>query len=136
MAVTVRSRRFVIAAPVAAVLLGAGPPTRLPLERAPHERAQAPVLNLKQQLLAGRSLPLNLPAEHARLAALPRPRVAPGRVLVKMEDGSTPAMLTALAAGWGARSVARPAYADFTVLTLAPDTDVAAVAADIAAQPG
>src|SRR5204863_5345020 len=99
MAVTVRARRFAIAAPVAAALLGAGQ-ARVPHERgqAPLERAQASVLNLKQQLLAGRPLPLDLPAEHARLAALPRPQVAPGRILVKMEDGSTPAMLTSLAA--------------------------------------
>jgi serine protease len=102
--------------------------------RAP--RAQTPVLNLKQQLLAGGTLPVDLPAEHARIAALPRRAFAPGRVLVKLADGTQTAVLETLAVHARAQNVSRPAYADFNVLTLPPDADVVAEAAAIAAQPG
>jgi serine protease len=98
-------------------------------------RAQAPPPNLKQQLLAGGVLPPTLAAERARLSALPRPRVAPGRVLVKTVDGSWVA-LQSMAARLGAQSVSQPPNADFSIVTLAPDADVVAAAAQIAAQPG
>lgn len=102
--------------------------------RAP--RAQAPAANLKQQLLAGGTVPDALAAEHTRLTAVPRARVAPGRVIVKSADGPMSAPLQAMAARLGAQSVTAPANADFSVVTLPPDADVVAAAAELSAQPG
>jgi serine protease len=102
--------------------------------RAPH--AQATPLTLKQQLLAGGALPLTLASEHARLAALPRPRFAPGRIVVKTVDRAASATLQSLAARFGAQSISYPANADFSIVTLPADVDVVAAAADFAAQPG
>jgi serine protease len=103
-------------------------------------RAQAPAGNMKQRLLAGESLPLNMAAEvkaqRELAAASPRPIYAPGRVVLKLADGGTASALSTLSAQVGARSVVRPAYADFVVLTLPADADVVAVAADLASQPG
>src|SRR4051794_29997355 len=78
MLVTGRFARFVLMLVVVAVVFSVS--TRLP-------RAQAPAVNLKQQLLAGGTLPVNVPAARAGLATLPRRAYAPGRVLVKMVDG-------------------------------------------------
>jgi serine protease len=101
--------------------------------RAPH--AQATPRTLKQQLLAGGAMPLALAAEHTRLAALPRARFAPGRIVVKTVDGATDA-LQSLAARLGAHSISQPANADFSIVTLPPGADVEAAAAELAAQPG
>jgi serine protease len=102
--------------------------------RAPH--AQAPPLTLKQQLLAGGALPFTVTAEHTRLAALPPPRLAPGRIVVKTVDGAGSATLQSLAARLGAQSISYPANADFSIVTLPADADVVAAAADLAVQPG
>ena len=88
--------------------------------RAPH--AQATPLTLKQQLLAGGALPLTLAAEHTRLAALPRPRLAPGRIVVKTVDGAASATLQSLAARLGAQSISYPANADFVHRHVASST--------------
>jgi serine protease len=128
MSVPRRALRF-FAVALLAVILAVTWPTGTP-------HAQAPVLNLKQQLLAGGTLPINLPAERARLAALPRPRFVPGRILVKMVDGATPAMLASTAARVGAKSTRHPANVDFTVMTLPADADVVAAAAQVATVPG
>jgi serine protease len=103
--------------------------------RAPHAQVAASS-TLKQQILSGAALPQTLVAERIRLAALSRPRVAPGRVLVKTIDGAASPTLQALTAHLGARSISQPSNADFSVVTLAPDADVVAAAAQLAAQPG
>lgn len=127
-----RSVRGVIAAALGLALLLLG------WTSAP--RAQDQVLNAKQKLLAGEPLPVNLAADvqarRERAATSPRPAYAPGRVIVKLADGGVQTSLTALSARAGARVTVQPAYADFYVLTLAPDTDVVAAAAALAAEPG
>ena len=122
-----RGIRVLIAASIALVVATSA-------ARAPH--AQAPPLTLKQQLLAGGVLPLTLAPEHTRLAALPRPQFAPGRIVVKTIDGAASATLQPLAARLGAQSISSPANADFSIVTLPAGADVVAAAAELAAQPG
>jgi serine protease len=122
-----RAIRVLIAASVA--LLGATWSAR-----APH--AQASPLTPKQQLLEGGAIPLTVAAEHTRLAALPRPQFAPGRIVVKTVGGAGSAALQSLAARLGAPSISYPANADFSIVTLPADADVVAAAAELAAQPG
>jgi len=122
-----RAIRVLIAASVA--LLGATWSAR-----APH--AQASPLTPKQQLLEGGAIPLTVAAEHTRLAALPRPQFAPGRIVVKTVGGAGSAALKSLAARLGAPSISYPANADFSIVTLPADADVVAAAAELAAQPG
>lgn len=119
---------FALAAGATVIALGSTP------------RAQIAAPNMKQRLLAGEPLPVNLPASvRARrelAAASPRALYAPGRVVVKLADGATSSTLDALSVHAGARAVVRPAHGDFIVLALAPGTDVVAAAAELAAQPG
>jgi serine protease len=122
-----RAIRVLIAASVA--LLGATWSAR-----APH--AQASPLTPKQQLLEGGAIPLTVAAEHTRLAALPRPQFAPGRIVVKTVGGAGSAALLSLAARLGAPCISYPANADFSIVTLPADADVVAAAAELAAQPG
>ena len=62
--------------------------------------------------------------------------VVPGQLAVKFDEAMDPATLDALAADHGAVRVARPAFADFHLLTLGPDDDVVAMARALAAEPG
>lgn len=101
---------------------------------------QPSALNMKQRLLAGEAMPINMPSEirllQERLAASPRRVYAPGRVIVKLADGGTEESLRALSARARGRSVARSAYADFVVVHVDPAVDVVQAAAELAAAPG
>jgi len=101
---------------------------------------QPSALNMKQRLLAGEVMPINMPSEirllQERRAASPRRVYAPGRVIVKLVDGGTEESLRALSARARGRSVARSAYADFVVVQLDPAADVVQAAAELAAAPG
>ena len=102
--------------------------------------AQTASLNAKQLWLAGAPLPVNAAAQvlmrRAAQANVPRQKFVPGRLLVKLADGISEAALTTLAARVGGRSVSRRPFADFVVITIDSDRDVAAAALEVAAQPG
>jgi serine protease len=103
-------------------------------------KAQAPTLNGLQRLIAGEPLPSNavsnVAARRAAAASGARLRVVPGRVLVKTDGTQPSTSLASLAGRVGARAVTPKAGGDFSILTLAPDVDVRAVARELAAQPG
>jgi serine protease len=103
-------------------------------------RAQVPAvnatLNAKQRLLAGEPLPVNLPALHGLAAQRQRPVFAPGRVVMKLAEGTTDEVATTLARHAGGYGIRRPPSADFIVVSLPLDADVVATAAALAAQPG
>jgi serine protease len=102
-------------------------------------RAQSP-LNALQRPMAGEPLPpnavSNVAARKAAAASGARVRVVPGRVLVKTDGAQPSTSLAALASRVGASAVTPKAGGDFSILTLAPDADVHAVARELAAQPG
>jgi serine protease len=103
-------------------------------------KAQTPTLNGLQRLMAGEPLPSNavsnVAARRAAAASGARLRVVPGRVLVKTDGTQPSTSLASLAGRVGARAVTPKAGGDFSILTLAPDVDVRAVARELAAQPG
>jgi serine protease len=102
--------------------------------------AQSTGPNAKQRWLAGQPLPINAAAEvrARRLAQTtePRQRFVPGRVLVKLADGTPESSLHALVTKVGGRSVSRRPFANFVVMTIDSDRDVVTAAQEIAAQPG
>jgi serine protease len=104
----------------------------------PHAQSAGP--NAKQRWLAGQPLPLNAAAQvrALRLAQTtePRQRFVPGRVLVKLADGTPESTLHALVTRVGGRAVSRRPFADFVIMTLDRDRDVVTAAQEIAAQPG
>lgn len=101
---------------------------------------QASALNMKQRLLAGEPMPLNMATEiqlvRERRASSPRRVYAPGRVIVKLADGGTEQSIRTLSAHARGRSVTRSAYADFVVVHLDPAVDVVEAATELAAAPG
>jgi serine protease len=103
-------------------------------------RAQSAALNGKQRWLAGELLPINAVAQARARRVMqttgPRQKFVPGRVIVKMTDGTSESSLSALVAKMGGRTVTRRPFADFVVVTLDADRDVVAAAQEIAAQPG
>ena len=103
-------------------------------------QAQSAALNGKQRWLAGEPLPINAVAQARARRVMqttgPRQKFVPGRVIVKMADGTSESSLSALAAKMGGRAVTRRPFADFVVMTLDADRDVVAAAQEIAAQPG
>jgi serine protease len=102
-------------------------------------RAQTATLNGKQRLLAGEPLPVNAAADYQarRLVAAgaARPTAVPGRLVVKMQPGAGDAELGTAVVHIGGRVSGRP-YADFSIVTVDPDRDLSAAAADLSAQPG
>jgi serine protease len=103
-------------------------------------RAQAQPVNALQRLIAGEPLPpnavSNVAARRAAAASGARLRVVPGRVLVKMDGTQPSTSIASLARRVAARAVTPKAGGDFSILTLAPDADVRAIARELAAQPG
>ena len=63
-------------------------------------------------------------------------RLVPGTIAIKFAESVDPATMTSLAVGHGATRIARPAFADFHLLTIGPDEDTAGVARLLAAEPG
>jgi serine protease len=102
--------------------------------------AQEPVLNGKQRLLAGEPVSENAAAAVSALklarTTAPKAIYAPGRIVVKLAEGQAESRASELAVHVGARNLSRPAYADFSIITIDPDRDVVAAARELAAQPG
>src|SRR5262245_13644031 len=103
-------------------------------------RAQSHPLNALERLMGGEPLPpnaiSNVAARRAAAASGARLRFVPGRVLVKTDGTQPSTSLASLARRVGAHTVTTKAGGDFSILTLAPDADVRAVALELAAQPG
>jgi len=103
-------------------------------------RAQVAALNAtvnaKQRLLAGEPLPVNMAALRGLAASRQRPAFAPGRVVMKLVDGTTDEVATLLARRAGGHGITRPPSADFVIVSLPLDADVVAAALALAAEPG
>ena len=76
-------------------------------------------------------------AEARRAPVAPAaPGLVPGMIAVKFAEALDPATMAAMAAGHGGSRITRPPFADFHLVTVAPENDTAAVARALAAEPG
>ena len=87
---------------VAATMVGLGSASRAQVPGANATR------NAKQRLLAGEPMPVNMAAFHDLARQRPKPVFAPGRVVMKLVDGTTDEVATTMARHAGAYGISRP----------------------------